>query len=105
MNPLPTFMVDQWTCSIVDEWLRRRRAAAIARYRMSGSFTALELLTIEAMWVEGLGVRQLAKRLGTSAAAVSDRVQRLAKARELWTWWRLKNLCRCPNAGESSHRR
>lgn len=75
--------------------LRRRVAAEIARYRMSGEFTPTEIRTVEALWQEGLGLRELARLDGVSAQAVLDRLQRLAsKAPRFCRWWRIKNRCR-----------
>ena len=54
--------------------LRRRKAATFARYRLAGWCTAVELSTIDALWFEGVSLRQLAKREGVSPAAISDRI-------------------------------
>jgi hypothetical protein len=75
--------------------LRRRKAATFARYRQAGWCTAVELSTIDALWFEGVTLRQLAKREGVSPAAISDRIVRLShKAQEFSNWWRLKNHTR-----------
>lgn len=77
--------------------LRRRKAATFARYRLAGWCTVVELSTIEALWFEGLSLRQLAKREGVSPAAISDRIDGLRhahKAQEFSNWWRLKNYTR-----------
>jgi hypothetical protein len=75
--------------------LRRRQSACFARYRMGGCCTAVELWTIEALWFGGVSLRDLARRDGVSAAAISDRIARLMhKAPEFWNWWRLKHRTR-----------
>ena len=77
--------------------LRRRKAATFARYRLAGWCTAVELSTIDALWFEGVSLRQLAKREGVTPAAISDRIAGLRhqhKAQEFSNWWRLKNYSR-----------
>jgi len=75
--------------------LRRRKAATFARYRLAGWCTAVELSTIDALWFEGVSLRQLSKREGVSPAAISDRIAGLRrKAPEFANWWRLKHYTR-----------
>jgi DNA-binding MarR family transcriptional regulator len=74
--------------------LRRRVAAEIARYRLSGEFTATEIRTIEALWQEGVGLRELARRESVAPQAVTERIARLERrAPRFYRWWRLKNRC------------
>lgn len=78
---------------LVELW--RRVSAEIARYRMSGLFSPKELRTIEALWLEGMSLRALARREGVAAQAVEDRVERLKnRAPRFYSWWRLKNRTR-----------
>lgn len=85
-NPLPL----PRTSSLQE--LRRRQSATFARYRLAGWCTLLELETIEALWLEGLSLRQLARRAGVSPAAIGDRIERLSrKAPEFYHWWILKH--------------
>jgi hypothetical protein len=75
--------------------LWRRVAGEIARYRMSGLFSLKELRTIEALWLEGISLRALARREGVAAQAVEDRIERLKnRAPRFYLWWRLKNRTR-----------
>jgi hypothetical protein len=72
--------------------LRRRVSATFARYRSSEICTKAELRTIEALWIEGLSLRALARRDRVTPTAVADRISRLErKAPEFWNWWRLKH--------------
>jgi hypothetical protein len=80
--------------------LRRRKAATFARYRLAGWCTAVEVSTIDALWFEGVSLRQLAKRERVSPAAISDRIAGLRyKTPEFWNWWRLKNYTRQRHRG------
>ena len=73
--------------------LRRRVAAEIARYRMSGQFTETDLRTVEALWQDGMGLRELARRESVAPQAIAARLQRLqTKAPRFYRWWRLKNV-------------
>lgn len=75
--------------------LRRRVAAEIARYRMSGLFSPKELRTIDALWTQGLSLREHARREGVAPQAIEARIQRLRhRAVRFWQWWRLKNRMR-----------
>lgn len=75
--------------------LWRRVSAEIARYRMSDLFSLKELRTIEALWLEGISLRALARRERVAAQAVEDRVERLKnRAPRFYSWWRLKNRAR-----------
>lgn len=72
--------------------LRRRVAAEIARYRASGDFTETEIRTIEALWREGAGLRELARREGVAPQAITDRLRRIgSKAPRFKRWWQLRN--------------
>lgn len=75
--------------------LRRRQAAAFARYRLDGLCSPAVLRTIEGLWFEELSLREVARREGVSPAAISDRVSRLRfKTPEFWLWWRLRHRTR-----------
>jgi predicted DNA-binding protein YlxM (UPF0122 family) len=75
--------------------LRRRVAAEIARYRLSGVFTVKDISTIEALWQDGLGLRELARKESVAPQAIADRIQRLqSKAPRFFRWWQLKNRAR-----------
>jgi len=75
--------------------LRRRVAAEIARYRASGDFSEIEIRTIEALWREGIGLRELARREGVAPQAITDRLHRIgSKAPRFKRWWQLKNRLR-----------
>jgi hypothetical protein len=72
--------------------LRRRQSATFTRYRLARWCTVIELSTIEALWFEGVSLRDLARREGVSPAAISSRIAGLShKAPEFANWWRLKN--------------
>lgn len=76
--------------------LRRRQSAALSRWRTEGLCTDVELRTIEALWLEGIGLRALARREGVAPAAIGCRLKGLTyKAPEFVRWWRLKNRLRC----------
>ncbi|HLG56879.1 MAG TPA: hypothetical protein VI485_16190 [Vicinamibacterales bacterium] len=75
--------------------LRRRRAAEITKYRMSGVFSPKELRTIEAIWRDGISLREHARREGVAPQAIESRIAHLKdRAVRFWTWWRLKNRTR-----------
>ncbi len=72
--------------------LHRRVAATVAKYRLAGWCTAIEIATIEALWCQGKSLRDLARRDGVSAAAIGARIEGLQrKAPEFYRWWRLKH--------------
>lgn len=75
--------------------LRRLVAKTIARYRNEGQCTPAQLRMIELMWVDGVGLREIARRDGVSPQAISWRIWHLrSRAPEFWNWWRLKNASR-----------
>lgn len=75
--------------------LSRRVSAEVARYRMSKLFSLKELTTIEALWIEGISLRALARREGVAAQAIETRIERLKdRAPRFYRWWRLKNRTR-----------
>lgn len=75
--------------------LLRRKSATMARYRNAGICTAIELITIEALWFGDLSLRALARHDGVTPAAIEARISGLArKAPEFVHWWQLKNRCR-----------
>ena len=75
--------------------LRRRVSATVAGYRNQGWCTEVQLRTIEALWVDGLSLREHARREGVAPAAVEARIAALhTKAPEFYRWYRLKNLSR-----------
>lgn len=72
--------------------LRRRVSATVARYRNQTSCTLTELRTIEALWLDGMTLRELARREGVMPQAISARINGLAnKAPEFCRYWRQKN--------------
>jgi hypothetical protein len=72
--------------------LQRRVAAEMAKYRMSGLCSPKELRTIEALWREGISLREHARREGVAPQAIESRIARLkARANRFWIWWRLKH--------------
>jgi hypothetical protein len=57
--------------------------------------TAKQLRTIEALWVEGVSLREFARREGVVPAAIEARIDGLhTKAPEFFKWYRLKNRSR-----------
>jgi hypothetical protein len=75
--------------------LQRRVAAEIAGYRLSGLFSSKEVGTIVALWQDGVGLRELARKEAVTPQAVADRIQRLEqRAPRFVRWWRLKNRSR-----------
>lgn len=75
--------------------LRRRVSATVARYRLEKWCTPIELATIDALWCQGLCLRQVARCDGVSPAAIGARIEGLArKAPEFYRWWRLKHRAR-----------
>lgn len=75
--------------------LLRRVSAEIARYRMSNLLSLKELRTIEALWLEGISLRALARREAVAAQAVEGRIERLkVRAPRFYAWWRLKHRTR-----------
>ena len=67
----------------------------MANYRNEGRCTEVELRTMEALWVEGLTLREFARRESVGPQAISARINGLAnKAPMFYRWWRLKNLNR-----------
>jgi hypothetical protein len=72
--------------------LLRRVSATVARYRNHGWCTPTELRTIEALWLDGVSLRELARREHVKPAAISARIEGLArKAPEFYRWWLLKH--------------
>jgi predicted DNA-binding protein YlxM (UPF0122 family) len=62
---------------------------------MSGVLTAKELRVVEALWLEGLSLRELARREGVAPQAIEIRIQGMRnRALRFWFWWRLKNRMR-----------
>ena len=75
--------------------LLRRVSAVVARYRNEAWCTDAQLRTIESLWVEGLSLRELARREGVAPAAIEARINGLhTKAPEFYRWWRLKHRTR-----------
>ena len=75
--------------------LHRRVSATVSRYRQAGWCTTTELRTIEALWLDGISLREFARRQAVSAAAIGARIEGLArKAPEFYRWWLLKNRSR-----------
>lgn len=76
-------------------YYRRLRDRAISRYGREGRCSAAELRTIDALWIEGVSLREFARRENVRPQAISTRINGLAnKAREFYRWWRRKNLMR-----------
>ncbi len=75
--------------------LLRRVAAEIAKYRMSGLCSPKELRTIEALWRDGISLREHARQERVTPQAIESRIAHLKdRAVRFWTWWRLKNRIR-----------
>jgi hypothetical protein len=75
--------------------LRRRRSVMMARYRLHGRCTTIELNTIESLWIRHLSLRRLARLEGVTPAAIGARLRGLApKAPEFYRWWRLRHHTR-----------
>lgn len=72
--------------------LRRRVLAQIASYQMSGLFSPKQLRTIQALWLERLSLRELARQEGVTVYAMSSRIQRLKnRAARFYSWWCRRN--------------
>jgi hypothetical protein len=72
--------------------LLRRVSATMARYRNEGWCTPTELRTIEALWIDGVGLREFARRERVKPAAIGARIAGLVrKAPEFYRWWLLKH--------------
>jgi len=75
--------------------LRRLRDLMIARYRTDGRCSPIEMRTVQALFVEGLTLREFARREGVAAQAIDSRINGLAhKAPEFYRWWRIKHQSR-----------
>jgi hypothetical protein len=71
-------------------------AVEIAKYRMGDMCSGKDIRTIEALWREGLPLREHARREGVTPQAIVSRIERLRERAPLfWNWWRLKNRMRC----------
>lgn len=67
----------------------RHHAAVFARYCAEGRLSAKQLHTIEALYIDGLSLRDLAKLDGVAPQAISDRINAMAtRAVEFYRWWR-----------------
>ena len=74
----------------------------ITRYEATDAFTAVEIRTIKALWLDGLSLRQLAGHEGVTAEAVRNRIEGNRhgqggvknKAPEFYRWWAFKNRSR-----------
>lgn len=72
--------------------LRRRVSAEVARYRLSGLCSAADLALIEALWCDGKSLREYARELGVTPAAVGDRIERLReRCPRFYRFWLFKN--------------
>ena len=72
--------------------LRRRVSATMARYRMQNWLTPTQLRTIQALWIEGVSLREFARREGVKPAAIESRIDGVhTKAPEFYKWYRLKH--------------
>jgi len=75
--------------------LYRHHAAVFARYCSEGRLSPKQLHTIEALYIDGLSLRELAKLDGVAPQAISDRINAMAtRAIEFYRWWRQSNLSR-----------
>jgi hypothetical protein len=91
IDPVPEHSATPPQRSMLTE-LRRRVSATMARYRNQEWCTATELRTIEALWLDGMTLREFARRERVQPAAIGTRIDGLArKAPEFYHWWRLKN--------------
>jgi hypothetical protein len=85
---------DSPTASDITYW-RRRVSAEIATYRASGLLSTKELRTVDALWSDGLSLREHARREGVAPQAIEGRIQNMKhRAIRFWNWWRLKNRMR-----------
>lgn len=84
----------------------RHHSAVFARYRAENRCTPKQLITIEALYIEGISQNELAEREGVTAAAIESRIDALAnKAPEFYRWWRKLNERRRLSAGSRQRRR
>jgi len=73
----------------------RHHAAVFARYCAEGRCSMKQLRTIEALYMDGMSLRELAVVEGVSPQAISTRIDALAnKAPEFYRWWRRSNASR-----------
>lgn len=80
------------SCLSIFADLYRHHAMVFARYRADGRFTPKQLRTIEALYIEGLSLREFALVEGVEPQAISARIDALAnKALEFYRWWRRVN--------------
>jgi hypothetical protein len=77
-----------------------------AGYVQSGLLTAAELRTVHALLINGLSLREFARREGVKPAAISTRIEGLQhKAPEFYTWWCRKHQNRRHRKEGSGHAR
>lgn len=79
------------TTSMLPE-LRRRVSAEIARYRMSGMCSTLDIELVEALWQDGKSLRAYARERKVSPAAIGDHIERLRfRCVRFYLFWLWKN--------------
>ena len=70
--------------------LYRHHALVFKRYEDERRCSPRQLRTIEGLYIEGLSLRELARREGVAPQAISARINSLAnKAPQFCRWWRL----------------
>ena len=83
----------------------RYHAAVFARYCKEGRLSPKQLHTIEALYIDGMSLRELAKLDGVKPQAISDRINSLAtRAIEFYRWWRQLHESRTRSASSRSGR-
>lgn len=75
--------------------LRRRVSAEIAKYRMSGLCSELDIALIESLWRDGKSMRGYAREREVSPAAIGDQIERLRyRCVRFYLFWLWKNRSR-----------
>jgi hypothetical protein len=70
----------------------RHHATVFARYCAEHRCNPRQLRLIEALYIEGISLREFARREGVAPQAISARINALAqKAPEFYRWWRTLN--------------
>ena len=80
------------SCLSVFVDLYRHHATIFARYSAEARCSPRQLQLIEALYIEGVSLREFAATEGTTPQAISSRINALAnKAPEFYRWWRRLN--------------
>ena len=73
----------------------RHHAVVFARYCAEGRCSVTQLRTIEALYIDGMSLREFAAKERVTPQAISTRIDALAnKAPEFYRWWRRSNTSR-----------